>query len=78
MCTLKVRTESGKNTLIVKLQKGDRIAMVYEAVRDMSETGDFEIASNFPKMIYTQNAPETLEELGFWPNAALHMKKKGA
>jgi hypothetical protein len=43
-------------------------------IRELSETKKFILASNFPKMTYAEDLNQTLEEAGFFPNAALFLK----
>ena len=38
-----------------------------------SESKKFEIVSNYPKTVYQINEHQNLEELGFYPNAALFL-----
>jgi hypothetical protein len=43
-------------------------------LKDLSETKKFILASNFPKMTYPDDSMQSLEEAGFFPNAALFLK----
>jgi len=75
--SLRIRTESGKQTIMIKLLKSDTIDKVYELVEAFSETGDiekFQIRSNFPKRVYKYadaSEQKTLQELGLAPSCAL-------
>lgn len=73
--TLRIRTETGKHTLIVKLLVTDKIASVYKAVRPYIENRDhsnkFVVRTNFPNKVYDEVDPRTLKELGLAPSCAL-------
>lgn len=72
---MRVRTETGKRTLIVKLLATDLMRKVYKAVRPYLENpkngGLFELRSNFPNRAYTEIEEKNLKELGLAPSCAL-------
>lgn len=83
--TLRIRTENGKQYLIIKLLVTDIMKSVYEYSmpyrytntlnKNCSEKqGQFIIRSTFPKKEFTQNEPKSLQELGLIPTAALVMQ----
>lgn len=55
--TLRVRTETGKRNLIVKVKSNDLISIVYSYVRPYLEKKGvtFELRSNFPNRSYAQS-----------------------
>ena len=73
--TLRLRTETGKRTLIVKMFPTDRIKVVYEAVRpyleDSSNSRRIVLRSNFPQRAFLESETKTLKELGLAPSCAL-------
>ena len=73
--TLRLRTETGKRTLIVKMLPGDRIKSVYEAVRpyleDTSNSRRIVLRSNFPQRAFLESETKTLKEFGLAPSCAL-------
>lgn len=71
--TLRVRTETGKRTLIVKLLPNDKMAAVYIAVRPYMESKSkrFELRTNFPNRSYLESDTKNLKELGLAPSCAL-------
>jgi len=71
---LRIRTETGKRTLILKLLITDKIAVVYKLVKPYieGERGTkFVIRTNFPNKVYDELDPRGLKELGFYPSCAL-------
>ena len=75
--TLRVRTETGKRTILVKLSQSDPIAKVYKYVRPYAEEGKtakFELRTNFPNKAYVESDSKSLKELGLAPSCALIMK----
>ena len=76
--TLRVRTETGKRTLILKLLAADPVAKVYEAVRPYAEARGrpFEVRTTFPNKAYEETDPRSLKELGLAPSSALVMQPK--
>lgn len=71
--TLRVRTETGKRTIIVKLLRTDKIDTVYHFVGPYIEFTDkvYELRSKFPNKAYAAKDHKTLEELGLAPSSAL-------
>lgn len=72
--SLRVRTETGKRNVIVKMLASDTIARVYDYVRNYIEGDDstfFELRTNFPNKAYRKEDPKTLKELGLAPSSAL-------
>ncbi len=61
MVTLKIRTENGKRTLIIKMSNKDSLADLYKITNNYSETNSYEIASNFPISTYPNDANVSLE-----------------
>jgi len=76
--TLRIRTETGKRTLILKLLVTDQIAKVYAAVKPFLESKGraFEVRTNFPNKAYDEGDPHTLKELGLAPSSALVIQPK--
>lgn len=75
LVTLRVRTETGKRTLIVKLAIGDKIGTVYSAVRPYLESKEnskkFVLKTNFPNKVFEEMDARNLKELGLAPSSAL-------
>ncbi len=73
--TLRVRTETGKRTLIIKLNATDKMKEVYKAVRPYIENQEaskkFIVRTNFPNKVYLENDQKNLKELGLAPSCAL-------
>ena len=71
--TLRIRTETGKRTVIVKLLRSDQMSELYEAIEPYVEFNDkkFELRSKFPNRAYSKSDSATLEELGLAPSSAL-------
>lgn len=71
--TLRVRTETGKRTLILKFTKLDKVAEIYKAVRPYLENREnkFVIRTNFPNRAYEEGDSRTLKECGMAPSCAL-------
>ena len=78
--TLRIRTETGKHTLIVKLTIGDKMNSVYKAVRPYIEKREFAqrfvVRTNFPNKVYDEIDPRNLKELGLAPSCALVLQLK--
>merc|ERR1711939_471246 len=68
--TLRIRTETGKRTVIVKLLRTDKMAALYEAIEPYIELNDkaFELRSKFPNRPYDKGETQNLEELGLAPS----------
>lgn len=72
--SLRVRTETGKRNVIVKMLTTDTIASVYDYVKNYIEGNDatvFELRTNFPNKSYRKEDTKTLKELGLAPSSAL-------
>ncbi|TNV78966.1 hypothetical protein FGO68_gene9885 [Halteria grandinella] len=71
--TIRVRTETGKRNLIVKLLNTDLISEVYKAVRPYLEKKGTPITlrQNFPNRAYDEKEIKSLKELGLAPSSAL-------
>ena len=74
---LRIRTETGKCNLILKLLITDLISEVYKYVKPYMDKGtkNVEIRSNFPRKTYEYDCEQTLKQLGLYPTAALVMHK---
>ena len=71
---LRVRTETGKRNVIIKMLATDTIAGVYDYVKPYIESADgsfFELRTNFPNRAYQKQETKTLKELGLAPSSAL-------
>ena len=73
--TLRVRTETGKRTLIVRVAGSEKIKSVYDAVRPYLESGEnarrFVLRTNFPSKAYLEADQKSLKEHGLAPSSAL-------
>merc|ERR1712151_330234 len=70
--TLRVRTETGKRTIIIKLLRTDQMETVYDLISQYVEfpTKAYELRSKFPNKAYGEYDGSTLEELGLAPGTA--------
>lgn len=74
--TLRIKTETGRKTLIVKLWYTDTLAVLKRLLDPYSETkGRFEIRSTFPAKVFDVADGNSLEALGLVPNYALALRK---
>mmetsp|Transcript_16067 Transcript_16067/g.27113 ORF Transcript_16067/g.27113 Transcript_16067/m.27113 type:complete len:145 (-) Transcript_16067:17-451(-) len=71
--TLRVRTETGKRTIIVKLLRSDKIAKLYESVQPYIEFDEkqFYLRTKFPNRAYEKSESASLQELGLAPSSAM-------
>jgi hypothetical protein len=70
--TLRIRTETGKRTIIVKLLRTDKMQALYDFVTPYVEVDKpFVLRSKFPNRAFTKNEVGNLQELGLAPNYAL-------
>ncbi len=73
--TLRIRTETGKRTLIVKLTINDKLAEIYKLVRpyleDRENSQKIVIRTNFPNKTYLEDEIKNLKECGMAPSCAL-------
>ena len=76
--TLRIRTETGKRTIIIKMLRKDKVEALYDYVQPYIEFDDkpFELRSKFPNKAYLKNETKTLEELGLAPSSALVVQSK--
>jgi hypothetical protein len=77
--TLRVRTETGKRNLIVKLLVTDKMPLVYQMIRPYLENpkvASFELRTNFPNKAYVESETKNLKELGLYPSCALVVQVK--
>lgn len=76
--TLRIRTETGKRTVILKLLRTDKMDLAYDFISPYIEFTDkpFELRSKFPNKAYAENESKTLEELGLAPGSALVVHTK--
>ena len=77
--TLRVRTETGKRNLILKLLTTDKMTLVYQLIKPYLENPKvslFELRTNFPSKAYVENDPKNLKELGLYPSCALVVQVK--
>lgn len=73
--SLRIKSESGKKTLLLRLLYTDNIGVLRRILEPYSETkGRFEIRSTFPAKVFDPSLPDTLESLGLVPNYALALK----
>ena len=75
---LRIRTETGKANLILKLLTTDIMKTVYDYIKpyiECKEISKIEIRSVFPRKTYDRKSELTLKELGLYPTAALVLHK---
>jgi phosphomannomutase len=75
--SLRVRTETGKRNVIIRLPGSEPISKVYAYVRPYLEGGKntkFELRTNFPAKAYPENDPKSLKDHGLAPSSALITK----
>lgn len=75
---LRIRSETGKHTILLKMLATDTIAQVYKYMRPYLEGGKatkFELRTSFPNKSYPENDTKTLKELGLAPSSALIARK---
>jgi len=73
---IKVKTEKGKNTVLIKVLAKDVIGEVYKYVEKYSENGGkFVLRRNFPPEEFKRSDTRTLKELDLYPSGALIMKE---
>jgi len=76
--TLRIRTETGKRTIIVKLLKTDKMSLLYDYVSPYVEFDDkpYELRSKFPNKAYEENEVKNMLDLGLAPSSALVVASK--
>jgi hypothetical protein len=74
--TLRVRTETGKRNLILKLLVTDKISQAYSILKNYTENKgvQFVLRTNFPSRSYEMSEMKNLKELGLAPSSALIMQ----
>ena len=73
LVTLRIRTETGKRTIIVKMLKSDKMDALYDFIDPYVEFSDkkYELRSKFPNRAYSIKETQNLGELGLAPSSAL-------
>jgi hypothetical protein len=72
--TLQVRSDSGRQTLVVKLRYTDTVGDLLEYVeRYRAKEGGFQLVTAFPRRAYT-DPEQTLQDAGLVPNAKLMIR----
>jgi len=71
---LRIRTETGKRTIVLKMLITDTISQVYKLTTPYSESEKFELRTNFPNRVYKPSDKAGLKELGLAPSAVLIMR----
>jgi hypothetical protein len=74
---LRIRTETGKRNIILKLLVTDNMAKIYDLVEPYSEreaARKFELRTNFPNKAYGVDEVKNLKDLGLAPSSVLIMK----
>ncbi|PIK51517.1 putative UBX domain-containing protein 11 [Apostichopus japonicus] len=77
IATLRVKSETGDQTFIIKMKYEDTIQDLrdqLDRIRSASAPA-YELVTSFPYQVY-QNLDMTLDECGLTPNATLHMNTK--
>lgn len=74
LITLKIRTESGKRTLTLKVLFTDKISLIYKLIRDYSETKNFEIWGGYPPQAYSNDDKVSLEDLEIFTDSAFNLR----
>jgi len=71
--TLRIRSETGKRTIIIRVLRSDQMQKIYDMVLPYIEHTQkaFELRSNFPNRAYERKDKKSLEELGLAPSSAL-------
>lgn len=71
--TLRVRTETGKRNLILKLRNEDKISLAYALLKPYTEGKNvqFTLRTNFPSRSYEVAESKSLKELGLAPASAM-------
>jgi len=73
--SIKIRSEKGKHTILVKLLCSDKITELYKYADKYSENkGKYVLRRNFPQEEFPKSEAKTLKELGLFPSAALTMQ----
>ena len=73
--TIRVKTETGRRNLILRLWKSDTVGVLARYVDQHRETrGAYEIRSTFPARVYDKAGSQTLQELDMVPSYALALR----
>jgi hypothetical protein len=73
--TLRIKTESGKKTLIIKMSYDDTLADLRRVIDPQRETrGEVALMCSFPSKTFDWSDSATLEQLGLVPNYALMLR----
>lgn len=74
LVTLKIRTETGQRTLIVKALEGDKISGIYDLIREHSETANFELWGGYPPQPYPNADGISLEDIGIYGESVFNLR----
>lgn len=73
ICTLKIRTDAGK-VCILHLEREAEVRHIYEWMNKVvGEKKKYSLMGNYPRRVYDREEKESIEELGLFPNAMLHV-----
>ncbi|XP_027763504.1 UBX domain-containing protein 11 isoform X2 [Empidonax traillii] len=77
VCTLRVRSESGEHTHLVRMLFTDTIGDLRQHLTHIrgGDSDSYEIISTFPKRLYTDNS-RSLQECGLIPSASLLLRRR--
>ena len=78
LITLRVRSEDGSKTYILKVRPNETIGDIRKYIDQHRKTGstDYAIVQNFPKPITFDDNKATLEKCGLMSNAALFLRRR--
>ena len=72
---LRIRSETGKRNIILKMLVTDKISKVYNLVTAYAESDKFELRTNFPNKAYATQDTKNLKELGLAPSSVMIMRE---
>ncbi|NWI31534.1 UBX11 protein, partial [Sula dactylatra] len=77
ICTLRIKSESGEQTYIVKMLFTETIGDLRQHLAHArgGDSNSYEIISTFPQRVYTDSS-KSLQECGLIPNASLLLRRK--
>ncbi|NXK48500.1 UBX11 protein, partial [Chauna torquata] len=77
VCTLRIRSESGEQTYIVKMLFTETIGELRQHLAHArgGDSDSYEIISTFPQRVYADNS-RSLQECGLIPNASLLLRRR--
>ncbi|XP_010180618.1 PREDICTED: UBX domain-containing protein 11, partial [Mesitornis unicolor] len=77
VCTLRIKSESGEQTYIVKMLFTETIGDLRQHLARIrgGDSDSYEIISTFPQRVYVDNA-RSLQECGLIPNASLLLRRR--